>query len=819
VTRSFEPTDPPLRAGDPRRLVLREDAAVRLGLRDLPPERDATAVAHRIAARVAAGGPGPSTAEVIAATLLQDVLLRVIERWLTFAPEAEVEEAMQALPPTSEVDPVRGYLAPFDVAAPPGRTAVLLLLGALSDNPAAARVRQQLAPEDTDPPRAAALEAWLRDRPPVPGMKMTLPEALRAPASAAPTSLAAQLRWTTEMWGDWLPDELRTEALRGFDLLAEAHADRMAGPGPAPVLDFGEPGPGPARFSEDRDWMPSAVLVAKHTLVWLHQLSETYEREIRTLDQIPDEELDRLAQRGFSALWLIGLWKRSTASRDIKRRMGNPEAEASAYALYDYAISDDLGGDAALADLHERAMRRGIRLCADMVPNHVGIDGRWVVEHPEWFLQLPFPPYPDYAFHGPDLCTDPGVEIRIEDGYWRHSNAAVVFQRVDSATGSVRYLYHGNDGTQMPWNDTAQLDYLQAEVREAVIGTILHLARRFKLIRFDAAMTLAKQHIQRLWHPRPGHGGAIPSRAEHAVDPATFDARMPEEFWREVVERVRVEAPDTLLMAEAFWLLEGYFVRELGMHRVYNSAFMNMLRDEDNAGYQKTLRNVLEYSPAVLERFVNFVNNPDERTAVDQFGKGDKYFGVCTLLATLPGLPMFGHGQVEGFEERYGMEYRRAYRGEEEDEGFVSWHEQTIFPLLRERYRYSGVRWFTLYDVLDASGQRVDDVFAYSNRAPDGGRASLVLYNNAPRPASGTIRGSVPFNTSETGAPKLATRTLAEALGLPEDAEAMVAPRELKSGEEVRFRVGDLNTAGFPVSLGPYECSVLLDWPRVSEVA
>ena len=68
---------------------------------------------------------------------------------------------------------------------------------------------------------------------------------------------------------------------------------------------------------------------------------------------------------------------------------------------------------------------------------------------------------------------------------------------------------------------------------------------------------------------------------------AAFDAAMPDEFWREVVDRVAAEAPDTLLLAEAFWLLEGYFVRTLGMHRVYNSAFMHMLRDEDNAGYRE----------------------------------------------------------------------------------------------------------------------------------------------------------------------------------------------------------------------------------------
>ncbi len=104
-----------------------------------------------------------------------------------------------------------------------------------------------------------------------------------------------------------------------------------------------------------------------------------------------------------------------------------------------------------------------------MVPNHMGIDSRWVVEHPDWFLQLDHPPYPAYRFTGGDLCETPGVAVRIEDGYWNHSDAAVVFQRLDERTGQARYIYHGNDGTSMPWNDTAQLNFLLPEVREAVI--------------------------------------------------------------------------------------------------------------------------------------------------------------------------------------------------------------------------------------------------------------------------------------------------------------------------------------------------------------
>ena len=67
------------------------------------------------------------------------------------------------------------------------------------------------------------------------------------------------------------------------------------------------------------------------------------------------------------------------------------------------------------------------------------------------------------------------------------------------------------------------------------------------------------------------------------------------------------------------------------MHRVYNSAFMHMLRDEDNAGYRSVIRETVAFDPRILGRYVNFMNNPDERTAIDQFGSGDKYFGVATL--------------------------------------------------------------------------------------------------------------------------------------------------------------------------------------------
>src|SRR5690606_10248339 len=141
-------------------------------------------------------------------------------------------------------------------------------------------------------------------------------------------------------------------------------------------------------------------------------------------------------------------------------------------------------------NLSYRAGLRGIRLASDMVPNHMGIDSDWVYEHPEWFVGLDYSPFPGYTFNGSYLSKNPGVSINLEDHYYTRSDAAVVFKRYDHGNGQTKYIYHGNDGTSMPWNDTAQLNYLDPTVREAVIQTILEVARKFPIIRFDAAMTL-----------------------------------------------------------------------------------------------------------------------------------------------------------------------------------------------------------------------------------------------------------------------------------------------------------------------------------------
>ncbi len=152
---------------------------------------------------------------------------------------------------------------------------------------------------------------------------------LRAPALAEPGSLVGQLRWIRAHWGSFLATylgerfgALMDRLVTGLDVVAEEeralwmrHHPGPGGGGTGHAPSFGGLDAEPERFSVDRDWMPRVVIMAKSTYVWLDQLSRTYGRDIRRLDQVPDEELDRLARWGFTGLWLIGLWERSRASR------------------------------------------------------------------------------------------------------------------------------------------------------------------------------------------------------------------------------------------------------------------------------------------------------------------------------------------------------------------------------------------------------------------------------------------------------------------------------------------------------------------------
>ena len=532
----------------------------------------------------------------------------------------------------------------------------------------------------------------------------------------------------------------------------------------------------------DQNWKNALVVIAKNTIVWLYQLSLKYNKQITRIDQIPSKELDELVSFGITGLWLIGIWERSPASNKIKTLYGREGTIASAYSIQEYKVADDLGGEEALDILKRKAHAHGIKIGCDIVPNHTGLDSDWLIEHPEWYIHSDENPFESWSYDTPDLSPEKSVSIQLEEGYYKRIKAAEVFRYTNNQTGKVSYIYHGNDGTSMPWNDTAQLNYLNSKVRTEMRNIIIQTAKRFDFIRLDAAMTLTKQHYKRLWFPTLDGSQYIPTRKAYAMSDEEFNTLMPEEFWHEIIADVEREAPDTLLIAEAFWLMEGYFIQNLGMHRVYNSAFMNMLKNEQNEKYKSCLRDMVAFEPGSLDHLVNYLTTPDEESAINQFGKGEKYFGTLTFAVAMPGLPLIGHGQLEGFHERYGMDYGIPQLGESPDLSLIAAHQERISPILKLRHHFAGSERFHLLEFTSSNGKINNDVLAFHNFVDN--FESLVMFNNTEGISSGQLEFS------------------------PIDEDAMGVLTDLLSDESIQCKKERTGNFLIKLNLLPYQCRV-----------
>jgi glycosidase len=136
-----------------------------------------------------------------------------------------------------------------------------------------------------------------------------------------------------------------------------------------------------------------------NTRVYLTELGRGLGRPA-TLDDVPDEDLDRWAALGFDWVWLLSVWRTGEAGRRISRSrpdwrhefeetlpdLREEDVAGSGFAVTGYKVHPGLGGDQALARLRERLGARGLRLMLDFVPNHTALDHPWVEQHPEYYV-------------------------------------------------------------------------------------------------------------------------------------------------------------------------------------------------------------------------------------------------------------------------------------------------------------------------------------------------------------------------------------------------------------------------------------------------
>jgi hypothetical protein len=352
-----------------------------------------------------------------------------------------------------------------------------------------------------------------------------------------------------------------------------------------------------------------------NTRVWLTELSATLGRSA-TLDDIPDAELDRLAEMGFDWIWLLSVWQTGAAGQQVSRTnaewrrdfeatlpdLQEEDIAGSGFAIADYSVSAAMCGNAGLARLRERLRRRGLRLMLDFVPNHMALDHGWVEDHPEYFV--------------------PGTELDL-------AHAPQNYTWVKRRQGNV-VLAHGRDPYFPGWPDTLQLNYGNPATQEAMIGELARIAGQCDGVRCDMAMLVLPDIFQRTW--------GVPA----------------EPFWPKATKRVREQFPNFTFMAEVYWDLE-WTLQQQGFDYAYDKRLYDRLRD----GHARPVREHFFAGLDYQNKLARFMENHDEPRAAATFPPGmHEAAAVVTYLS--PGLRFFHHGQFEGRTKRISPHLRRG---------------------------------------------------------------------------------------------------------------------------------------------------------------
>ena len=432
-----------------------------------------------------------------------------------------------------------------------------------------------------------------------------------------------------------------------------------------------------------------------NTRVWLTELSRTKGKTV-TLDDIPDTELDRLADMGFDWIWFLSVWRTGTAAQRVSRSNAEWRKEfqetlpdlceeditGSGFAVTDYTVHPGLGGDAALARLRERLRKRGLRLMLDFVPNHMAPDHPWVERHPDCFV------------HGSDSDL---------------ANAPHNHCRVETSHGSL-VLAYGRDPYFAGWPDTLQLDYSNPATHEAMIGELLRVAGQCDGVRCDMAMLVLPDVFERTW------GRRAPL------------------FWPEATRRVRERFPAFCFMAEVYWDLE-WTMQQQGFDYAYDKRLYDRLRE----GHARPVREHFHAGLDYQHKLARFMENHDEPRAAATFPAGmHEAAAVITYLS--PGLRFFHQGQFEGRKKRISPHLVRAPR-EPVDETLQRFY-QGLLAVLRDPVVRDGD--WRLVECLPAwEGNWTSDRFiAWSWQAADG-RRQLLAVNYATHQSQCHLR--IPF--------------------------------------------------------------------------
>jgi len=413
-----------------------------------------------------------------------------------------------------------------------------------------------------------------------------------------------------------------------------------------------------------------------------------------TLADVPEEEIQRLSDLGVDLVWLMGVWRVGPKSVEIARSVPGLVAEyervlpdyapddviGSPYSVAEYVVDSSLGGTKALVAFRSRLAKKGIGLVLDFVPNHTGIDHRWVTQRPEVYVQ------------GDE------DDLRREQGN---------YFRVKTIEGD-KILAHGRDPYFAGWTDTAQLNYFQPSLRSSLQNVLTTMAEQCDGVRCDMAMLVLNEVFRRTWGDRVLRG------AQGAAG----------EFWEEAIAAVRERHPRFLFLAEVYWGLEAK-LHSLGFDFTYDKSLYDHLRH----GNASQVRACLEADLRYQEKCVRFLENHDECRASSAF-PWDRHRAALVIAGTTRGASLYHEGQLEGRRVKVPVQLRR--RPVERGDAAVTEFYQRFLQVVKEPIFHHG-KWRLLRAHCAWEGNPTCDNFVACDWV-QGQDRRLVVVNFGPTP-------------------------------------------------------------------------------------
>jgi len=354
----------------------------------------------------------------------------------------------------------------------------------------------------------------------------------------------------------------------------------------------------------------------------------------------------------------------------------------SGFAIQNYTVHRDLGGDAALARLRQRLQKRGLKLMLDFVPNHMAPDHPWIDAHPDYFV------------HGSetDLARSPRNYCRLQT-----KNGPLV-------------LAYGRDPYFDGWPDTLQLNYGNPDLQQAMIGELERIAGQCDGVRCDMAMLLLPDVFERTWGIRA------------------------ELFWPKATESVRQKHPNFQFMAEVYWDREWTLLQQ-----GFDYAYDKRLYDRLHEGHARPVREHFHAGLDYQNKLARFLENHDEPRAAAAFSP-DVHEAAAVITFLSPGLRFFHRGQFQGRKKRISP---HLIRGPEEpvDEYLKQFYDR-LLAVLRNPVVRNG-DWQLLECVPAWDGNWTWDCFIVFAWQSTNTERLLVVVNYAPNQSQCHVR--LPF--------------------------------------------------------------------------